>query len=129
MSVLRASFTTGKPLLMEGVRSRRRLKPGPPREGVLKFNVDGAARGKPGLGGIGGGGGVLRNSLEDVLEMYLLALQTKFHCQNICHIVLCLCSDLMVTINLLGKTIESPLCYFHIMDLIIYLINKINPIN
>ena len=37
----------------------------PPIEGVLKFNVDGAARGKPGPSGIGG---VLRNSEGFVLK-------------------------------------------------------------
>lgn len=39
----------------------------PPKEGELKFNVDEAARGKPGLVGIGG---VLRNSLGVVVTLF-----------------------------------------------------------
>lgn len=39
----------------------------PPLPGSLKFNVDGAARGKPGPAGIGG---VLRNYKGEVLFMF-----------------------------------------------------------
>lgn len=39
----------------------------PPREGELKFNVDGATRGKPRLAGIGG---VLRNSLGVAVSLF-----------------------------------------------------------
>ena len=38
-----------------------------PRYGVLKLNVDGASRGKPGLARIGG---VIRNSKGEVLLMF-----------------------------------------------------------
>ncbi|KAK1583559.1 hypothetical protein Q3G72_024995 [Acer saccharum] len=39
----------------------------PPPEGFLKFNVDGSSRGNPGPSGIGG---ILRNSVGDVLCMF-----------------------------------------------------------
>ncbi|KAK3193125.1 hypothetical protein Dsin_024435 [Dipteronia sinensis] len=42
----------------------------PPSLDVLKFNVDGAVRGSPGQAGMGGGGGVLRNSRGRVLCLF-----------------------------------------------------------
>ena len=46
---------------------RRTVSWSPPPHGVLKFNVDGATRGKPGPMGIGG---VLRNNSGVVLFMF-----------------------------------------------------------
>lgn len=46
---------------------RRTVSWYPPPHGVLKLNVDGATRGKPGPAGIGG---VLRNSSGVVLFMF-----------------------------------------------------------
>lgn len=68
--VLMASFIIGKHLFLEVAPCSKahRLKDWvPPREGVLKFNVDRAARGKLGLAGTGG---VLWKSLGDVLAMF-----------------------------------------------------------
>ena len=48
-------------------KERRSISPKPPSYGVLKFNVDGASRDKPGPAGIGG---VLCNSKGDVVLMF-----------------------------------------------------------
>ena len=49
------------------LKERRSVFWSPPPNGVLKFNVDGASRGKPGPTGIGG---VLRNNKGEVLLMF-----------------------------------------------------------
>ena len=49
------------------IKVRKSILWSPPPIGWLKFNVDGATRGKPGPTGIGG---VLRNCNGDVLFMF-----------------------------------------------------------
>lgn len=68
--------TIGRPLLVVVpiLFIKKVMSWAPPLDGVLKFNVDGAARGKQGPAGIGG---VFRNSNKDVLMVFSKSIGVK----------------------------------------------------